>query len=56
LNVAEFMDKLAHRHLDDTVFAAYRPAADMSGEQILETFLAINLESSLVTSAPGGAP
>ena len=35
---------LAHKHLDDTVFAAYGWPSDLSNEAILEKLLALNLE------------
>jgi hypothetical protein len=35
---------LAHRRLDEAVFAAYGWPADLTDEQILERLLALNLE------------
>ena len=35
---------LAHKRLDDAVFAAYGWKSDLSDEQILEKLLALNLE------------
>jgi hypothetical protein len=34
----------AHKQLDDAVFAAYGWPADLTGEEILERLLALNLE------------
>ena len=35
---------LAHKKLDEAVFAAYGWSADLTDEQILERLLALNLE------------
>lgn len=37
---------LAHKHLDEAVFAAYGWKSDLSDEEILEKLLALNLERS----------
>ena len=37
---------LAHKRLDEAVFAAYDWKSDMSDEEILEKLLALNLERS----------
>jgi hypothetical protein len=37
---------LAHKKLDETVFAAYGWPTDLTDEQILEKLLALNLERS----------
>ena len=36
--------ELAHKKLDEAVFAAYGWPSDLSGEEILERLLALNLE------------
>jgi hypothetical protein len=36
--------ELAHKKLDEAVFAAYGWASDLSDEEILERLLALNLE------------
>lgn len=45
---------LAHRKLDEAVFAAYGWAPDLSDEQILENLLALNLERAAEESAARG--
>jgi hypothetical protein len=37
---------LAHKRLDEAVFAAYGWQADLNDEEILEKLLALNLERS----------
>ncbi len=39
---------LAHRKLDEAVFAAYGWPSDLTDEQILEKLLALNLERAAV--------
>jgi hypothetical protein len=38
--------ELAHKKLDETVFAAYGWPSDLSDEEILERLLALNLEGA----------
>jgi hypothetical protein len=40
---------LAHKRLDESVFAAYGWKSDLSDEEILEKLLALNLERSQTT-------
>lgn len=44
---------LAHRRLDEAVFAAYGWDPGMSDEEILEKLLALNLERGALSKAPG---
>jgi hypothetical protein len=44
---------LAHKRLDEAVFAAYGWKADLSDEEILEKLLALNLERAKQTSSHG---
>ena len=37
---------LAHKHLDESVFAAYGWKSDLPDEEILEKLLSLNLERS----------
>ena len=48
---------LAHRKLDEAVFAAYGWEPGLSAEQILEKLLALNLERAAEgTRSPAGPP
>ena len=42
---------LAHRNLDEAVFAAYDWSADLSDEEILSRLLQLNLERAKATAA-----
>lgn len=42
--IAQAARELAHKKLDEAVFAAYGWSSDLSDEEILEKLLALNLE------------
>jgi hypothetical protein len=45
-SVKAAFSRLAHKHLDEAVFAAYGWNPDLSDEEILEKLLSLNLERS----------